>query len=377
MDRRIACARCPRVAHQRAARVPPRRGSAPARQGAGSNELRRQPGIVAACSRHRPRQRACARCSARCGSRSRTRCAAIYAAAFERLLALFDLPTVGDGRVVPGYRRGRLRAERSVRPRSSCGGSGGRMRRALAVVVVLAALLAASQPADAQPADRANPGDARSRTCRARAASCGSARRRRCSSPTTSTRSARPRLPRRAARGVRSPAGAASRVTDRCHGDPHRSTRARVPGGGRHAQHGRRRRRRPRARDRARFGEGAGGCAPNAVRCPICLRPSNASPGASRRHRRGRTADVERIHPPIAAFENYIKGLLAETPATAVSYLEAALKVDPDVRSRAHRAVGGLRRPGRPCQGARRGERRAAAIRRSRGARGFASRCRR
>ena len=32
-------------------------------------------------------------------------------------------------------------------------------------------------------------------------------------------------------------------------------------------------------------------------------------------------------HPPVAAFENYIKGLLAETPATAINYLNAALKV--------------------------------------------------
>jgi tetratricopeptide (TPR) repeat protein len=40
------------------------------------------------------------------------------------------------------------------------------------------------------------------------------------------------------------------------------------------------------------------------------------------------TADVQRTHPPMAAFENYIKGLLAETPATAVNYLNAALKAD-------------------------------------------------
>jgi len=40
-------------------------------------------------------------------------------------------------------------------------------------------------------------------------------------------------------------------------------------------------------------------------------------------------AEVERIHPPVAAFENYVKGLLAETPGTAVSYLDAALKADP------------------------------------------------
>ncbi|MFN7914700.1 MAG: tetratricopeptide repeat protein [Vicinamibacterales bacterium] len=41
------------------------------------------------------------------------------------------------------------------------------------------------------------------------------------------------------------------------------------------------------------------------------------------------SADVERMHPPVAAFENYIKGLLAETPATAVNYLDMALKADP------------------------------------------------
>ena len=40
------------------------------------------------------------------------------------------------------------------------------------------------------------------------------------------------------------------------------------------------------------------------------------------------SAEVERIHPPVAAFENYIKGLLAETPGTAVNYLDAALKAD-------------------------------------------------
>ena len=34
-------------------------------------------------------------------------------------------------------------------------------------------------------------------------------------------------------------------------------------------------------------------------------------------------------HVPIAAFESYVKGLLAETPATAVNYLTAALKLQP------------------------------------------------
>jgi tetratricopeptide (TPR) repeat protein len=40
------------------------------------------------------------------------------------------------------------------------------------------------------------------------------------------------------------------------------------------------------------------------------------------------TQEVEREHPPIAAFENYIKGLLAETPATAIGYLNVALQLD-------------------------------------------------
>jgi len=39
--------------------------------------------------------------------------------------------------------------------------------------------------------------------------------------------------------------------------------------------------------------------------------------------------DAELQHPPIAAFENFIKGLLAETPAVAISYLRAALTVSP------------------------------------------------
>jgi tetratricopeptide (TPR) repeat protein len=35
------------------------------------------------------------------------------------------------------------------------------------------------------------------------------------------------------------------------------------------------------------------------------------------------------VHPPVAAFENYIKGLLAETPSTALTYLNAAVRADP------------------------------------------------
>jgi tetratricopeptide (TPR) repeat protein len=38
---------------------------------------------------------------------------------------------------------------------------------------------------------------------------------------------------------------------------------------------------------------------------------------------------IEPLHPPVAAFENYIKGILAETPATAINYLNAALKQQP------------------------------------------------
>jgi len=41
------------------------------------------------------------------------------------------------------------------------------------------------------------------------------------------------------------------------------------------------------------------------------------------------TADVEQQHPPVDVFEDYIKGLLAETPATAVNYLNAALARQP------------------------------------------------
>jgi tetratricopeptide (TPR) repeat protein len=39
--------------------------------------------------------------------------------------------------------------------------------------------------------------------------------------------------------------------------------------------------------------------------------------------------EIERLHPPLAVFEDFIKGLLAETPATAASYLNAALQRQP------------------------------------------------
>ena len=39
--------------------------------------------------------------------------------------------------------------------------------------------------------------------------------------------------------------------------------------------------------------------------------------------------EIERQHPPVAAFEDFIKGLLAETPATAITYLNSALARQP------------------------------------------------
>jgi tetratricopeptide (TPR) repeat protein len=40
-------------------------------------------------------------------------------------------------------------------------------------------------------------------------------------------------------------------------------------------------------------------------------------------------AEIKRQRPPLPVFENFIKGLLAETPATAVNYLNAVLKLQP------------------------------------------------
>ena len=42
-----------------------------------------------------------------------------------------------------------------------------------------------------------------------------------------------------------------------------------------------------------------------------------------------RPVSADAGHPPIGVFEDFIKGLLAETPATAVKYLTAALKAQP------------------------------------------------
>ena len=39
--------------------------------------------------------------------------------------------------------------------------------------------------------------------------------------------------------------------------------------------------------------------------------------------------EIERMHPPLAVFEDFIKGVLAETPATAINYLNSALTRQP------------------------------------------------
>jgi tetratricopeptide (TPR) repeat protein len=45
----------------------------------------------------------------------------------------------------------------------------------------------------------------------------------------------------------------------------------------------------------------------------------------------GAGTQVQIAHPPVAAFENYIKGLIAESPATSITYLNAALQLAPDL----------------------------------------------
>jgi len=41
------------------------------------------------------------------------------------------------------------------------------------------------------------------------------------------------------------------------------------------------------------------------------------------------TEVVEKQHPPLAAYESYVKGLLAETPATSITYLHSAITMAP------------------------------------------------
>jgi tetratricopeptide (TPR) repeat protein len=56
----------------------------------------------------------------------------------------------------------------------------------------------------------------------------------------------------------------------------------------------------------------------------VARRIAPESPGAAG------AGDIDLQHPPVAAFESYIKGILAETPATAINYLNAALRMQPD-----------------------------------------------
>ena len=134
---------------------------------------------------------------------------------------------------------------------------------------------------------------------------------------------------RRAAAGVRAAAGPAGRGAHRRDGDPHRPA-------------GRRRRRSSSARCRWRTTRWS--CTRAASRSTPAasarrhraraaagavrdLRADRAAHGAAVRRPRRRTSrsSIRRS----SAFEDYIKGLLAETPATAVSYLRAALAGQP------------------------------------------------
>jgi len=45
----------------------------------------------------------------------------------------------------------------------------------------------------------------------------------------------------------------------------------------------------------------------------------------------GAAAQVQMPRPPVAAFENYVKGLIAASPATSITYLNAALQLAPDL----------------------------------------------
>jgi tetratricopeptide (TPR) repeat protein len=64
------------------------------------------------------------------------------------------------------------------------------------------------------------------------------------------------------------------------------------------------------------------------------------------------TADVEQQHPPLAAYENFVKGLLSETPATERSYLEKAIALAPGF-DRARLALSGVHADSGDWEGAR------------------------
>jgi tetratricopeptide (TPR) repeat protein len=64
------------------------------------------------------------------------------------------------------------------------------------------------------------------------------------------------------------------------------------------------------------------------------------------------TAEVEHQHPPLAAYEYFVKGLLSETPSTARSYLEKAIALAPDF-DRARLALADVHADGGDWEGAR------------------------
>ena len=85
---------------------------------------------------------------------------------------------------------------------------------------------------------------------------------------------------------------------------------------------------------------------------------------------------VEKQHPPLPAYESYVKGLLAETPATAITYLQNAIRAGADLRPRASGAGLDPERGGQLRGGAHRGagDRRVVAVSARRPVRGRAGR---
>jgi tetratricopeptide (TPR) repeat protein len=64
------------------------------------------------------------------------------------------------------------------------------------------------------------------------------------------------------------------------------------------------------------------------------------------------SAVVEQQHPPLAAFENFVKGLIAETPSTQIGFLEKAIALDPHF-DRARLALSAAQGEGANWEGAR------------------------
>ena len=132
-----------------------------------------------------------------------------------------------------------------------------------------------------------------------------------------------------AARGVRAAAGAAGGGADRRHGHPHRPAGRRVAGDRRvAADRGRRRSSSTRAASPSTPGASSADVTERGP-LPELFATFERDRAAPRAGVVTPSADVEKQHPPVAVFENYIKGLLAETPATAITYLNAALARQP------------------------------------------------